>query len=718
MLLSIGMIVKNEEKYLEMCLTALKPFLDSVDSELIIADTGSTDNTFEIAKKFTDNVFHFEWINDFAAARNSTLDKAKGEWYMFIDADEVVRDCTPLIDFFNSGEYKKYGSATFSIRNYNDLSRMDLYNSYDLHRLTALVNGVRFTKPIHEQFDQYFGPVKKLDLIADHYGYVFRDNGKVINDFLEMKTSRNLDLLFQELEEEKKTGQVKETVYGQIADCYILNGDNDRALEYIELGLDNCSPESYVRIEYLNKKVKILGAQGKQDEIIELCKQYFSKDNLARKEKLVTDSNFYFAWAIANFNFKNYNDVVNKAVLGFDIYRSYRNGKLYTPELNFCGIETTIPGLKQLFSIFVVACSHLNRYDIAAREVELIPLDDLLSDEQFMKTYLSVRTELMEHINYNKLSDLYYQLDKPNRALFINILIRNIFRTEKHEHFLKKLATIATDDERLADMVEIYNSHFVNHSLNPRKITKFIEKHGTKDNEPALLLMLMKNYDIAPFVCAEDFDAEKCVTDVFGDFMYLHLAAEPFGKYMTDRISENGIEKAAEVFYRVALSATEKRLDTTKLILNYGKIGKRWKELNPDKEVPENISFALTIGEIAELNRKKHYEESTERLTELIGNEDPSLDNDNTKILRHYFLIVQDAEKKNKEMMEKHNENPMMVALAEQIKQEIRVMIDNWDLNGAEDALNQMAKMAPFDPDIEDIRDEINDRKVNYMKYM
>ncbi|MBQ8841096.1 MAG: glycosyltransferase, partial [Ruminiclostridium sp.] len=89
MLLTIGMIVKNEEKYLEQCLNGIKPILEQVDSELIIADTGSTDRTVEIAKKFTDNVFYFEWIKDFSAARNSTLEKAKGEWFMFVDGDEV-----------------------------------------------------------------------------------------------------------------------------------------------------------------------------------------------------------------------------------------------------------------------------------------------------------------------------------------------------------------------------------------------------------------------------------------------------------------------------------------------------------------------------------------------------------------------------------------------------------------------------------------------------
>ncbi|MDR0222659.1 MAG: glycosyltransferase, partial [Oscillospiraceae bacterium] len=60
--LSVGMIVKNEEKYLEKCLSALKPLLDAVSSELIIVDTGSTDKTVEIAGRFTDKVYRFNWV--------------------------------------------------------------------------------------------------------------------------------------------------------------------------------------------------------------------------------------------------------------------------------------------------------------------------------------------------------------------------------------------------------------------------------------------------------------------------------------------------------------------------------------------------------------------------------------------------------------------------------------------------------------------------------
>ena len=122
-ILSVGMIVKNEEKHLEKCLSALKKLLDNVPSELIIVDTGSTDKTKEIALKYTDKVYDFEWINDFSAARNYGLEKAVGEWFMFIDADEYLdENCEEMIKFFNMPEVRaKYNSASFYLKNYGSL---------------------------------------------------------------------------------------------------------------------------------------------------------------------------------------------------------------------------------------------------------------------------------------------------------------------------------------------------------------------------------------------------------------------------------------------------------------------------------------------------------------------------------------------------------------------------------------------------------------------
>ena len=84
--LSVCMIVKNEEKYLKNALTSIKEIAD----EIIIVDTGSTDNTRGIAKQFTHNVYNFEWNDNFAEARNESLKHATSDWILIIDADETI----------------------------------------------------------------------------------------------------------------------------------------------------------------------------------------------------------------------------------------------------------------------------------------------------------------------------------------------------------------------------------------------------------------------------------------------------------------------------------------------------------------------------------------------------------------------------------------------------------------------------------------------------
>jgi glycosyltransferase involved in cell wall biosynthesis len=82
------MIVKNEEKVLARCLDSIRGFVD----EIIIVDTGSDDDTKRIARKYTDKVYDFEWIDDFAAARNYSFSKATMQYCMWMDADDVILD--------------------------------------------------------------------------------------------------------------------------------------------------------------------------------------------------------------------------------------------------------------------------------------------------------------------------------------------------------------------------------------------------------------------------------------------------------------------------------------------------------------------------------------------------------------------------------------------------------------------------------------------------
>jgi len=83
---SLCMIVKNEEDVLTRCLSSVKDIVD----EIIIVDTGSKDRTKEIAAGFTDRIYDFEWIDDFAAARNFAFSKAKMDYSMWLDADDIM----------------------------------------------------------------------------------------------------------------------------------------------------------------------------------------------------------------------------------------------------------------------------------------------------------------------------------------------------------------------------------------------------------------------------------------------------------------------------------------------------------------------------------------------------------------------------------------------------------------------------------------------------
>ena len=82
------MIVKNEEKNIEKALSWGK----GVVSEQIVVDTGSTDRTVELAEKMGAKVYHFEWIDDFSAAKNFAISKAKYEWIALLDADEYFSE--------------------------------------------------------------------------------------------------------------------------------------------------------------------------------------------------------------------------------------------------------------------------------------------------------------------------------------------------------------------------------------------------------------------------------------------------------------------------------------------------------------------------------------------------------------------------------------------------------------------------------------------------
>jgi glycosyltransferase involved in cell wall biosynthesis len=141
------MIVKDEEAVLKRCLDTVADLVD----EIIIVDTGSTDATKEIALTYTGLVFDFEWIDDFAAARNFAFSKATKEYIYSADADEVI-DAENHEHFLQMKESLSKDIEIVQMRYGNQLQFGTVYN-FDEELRPKLFKRQRefvWQEPVHE----------------------------------------------------------------------------------------------------------------------------------------------------------------------------------------------------------------------------------------------------------------------------------------------------------------------------------------------------------------------------------------------------------------------------------------------------------------------------------------------------------------------------------------------------------------------------------------
>lgn len=163
--LSLSMIVKNEEATIERVLSCARTFCD----EMIVVDTGSTDRTVELAEKMGAKVYHFEWIEDFAAARNYSLEQCTCDWVIWLDADDVVtEECQQKFRELKETDLNDSLNAIFMPYNYH----------YDAEDNCTLVNrrermfrraaGFRWQHPIHEVIYTYGHTTARMDIWIEH----------------------------------------------------------------------------------------------------------------------------------------------------------------------------------------------------------------------------------------------------------------------------------------------------------------------------------------------------------------------------------------------------------------------------------------------------------------------------------------------------------------------------------------------------------------------
>ncbi|MEE9605114.1 MAG: glycosyltransferase [Candidatus Scalindua sp.] len=264
--ISLCMIVKNEEKFLPACLESVNGHVD----EIIIVDTGSTDSTVEIAKRYNAKIYHHAWENSFSKARNYSLKYATCEWILILDADEEVnkKDARKLREVIKDNDTniiylpvinRPVEGKNISINNSERLFK----NHLDFHYEGIVHNALKHS-----------GLSKKANIKIYHYGYHQGD------EQMEKKFIRTSTLLREQIKDDP----------------------------------ENPIPRHYLAISYLDRQ--------KNDECIHEALEairLFEQQNSKVQPQLLT----YYTASVAFYRKKDMTNAETYALKAIDFYADY-----------------------------------------------------------------------------------------------------------------------------------------------------------------------------------------------------------------------------------------------------------------------------------------------------------------------------------------------------------------------------------------------------------
>lgn len=251
---SLCMIVRDEENVLERCLESIADVVD----EIIIVDTGSVDSTKEIASKFTNQIYEFQWIDDFAAARNFAFSKGTGEYLLWMDADDLFpssekrkffdlkenlqqEPCDVVMMIYDAG-FDENGKATFS---------------YYRERLIRNCSLAKWMGCVHEVIPP-FGEVRYEEIHFEH-----RKEQEGYSD-------RNLKIYEKMLEQGKKLEAREQFYYGR--ECY-YHKRYEQAAEVFQTYLQEDRGWLENKLEAVRFLSYSLQALGKSEEAFDILLQ-------------------------------------------------------------------------------------------------------------------------------------------------------------------------------------------------------------------------------------------------------------------------------------------------------------------------------------------------------------------------------------------------------------------------------------------------------------
>ena len=267
-LLSLCMIVKNEENNIGECLKSTQGLAD----EIIVTDTGSTDKTVEIAQSYGAKIEHFAWTKDFSAARNYSISKATSRWIIWLDADDRLPKKT--VEELRKKLSLEIPNRVFYLVVCNSIDEGRTGTRFSQIRVLPNNPKIRFEGRIHEQI---LPSIRKFKFPEDKLPFEIFHTGYEDPALLREKQVRNLDLFKEEYPDPMKMDP--NAMYHYAASHEIIE-DFENALIWMKNALEKAKKEHYDELVILIPQniARVLEHFGKTDEAMDYINQSLKLD--------------------------------------------------------------------------------------------------------------------------------------------------------------------------------------------------------------------------------------------------------------------------------------------------------------------------------------------------------------------------------------------------------------------------------------------------------
>lgn len=362
--LSVCIIAKNEENNLERCIRSISNIAD----EIVVVDTGSTDNTIEVAKKLGANVYFHKWNNSFSEAKNAALDKCNMNWVFVIDADEALEKGH---EKYLKELLKNDNIEAFHMR-LNNIIGSEIINENPTLRIFRNRKEYRYKSKLHEQIyssiEDFAGEkaFANTDLILNHYGY----DHNVVD--MEKKIRRNINILNTYSKEEKDA-----LYYFGLGNEYMKISELEKAKEAFEKAIDMKDEKQGIRPYLAITLSQVCYSLGKNNTALNYISRFL---------KEFTDfRDLYFLKAVCNNELMKY----SKSFIALNMFKSipiikekYPSFKFdYTNDIN--GLLNILQGLrifheKNLLTTVITVNNKDSKYTDVIRSINEISDDVIL----------------------------------------------------------------------------------------------------------------------------------------------------------------------------------------------------------------------------------------------------------------------------------------------------------------------------------------------------